>query len=222
MTGQLIEFEAWPKIPRLKKDMIVTEKIDGTNAAVLIRTVRPEDFGGMNPAGPQLTIGGPGGYTAAVVHLEGKTYLVAAQSRKRLITPDSDNFGFAKWVWDNAADLVRLLGEGRHFGEWWGSGIQRGYGLTNGEKRFSLFNVNRYQYVKGLFHQIDLVPELYRGPFSTTKVSQVLGHLSREGSQAAPGFMRPEGVIVYHVGAGSVFKAFVDPEDEAAPKGLRE
>jgi hypothetical protein len=31
--------------------------------------------------------------------------------------------------------------------------------------------------------------------------------------------MKPEGVVVYHVGAGTTFKAFVDPDVEAAPKG---
>ncbi len=31
-----------------------------------------------------------------------------------------------------------------YFGEWWGSGVQRGYGLQKGDKRFSLFNVSRW------------------------------------------------------------------------------
>ena len=34
------------------------------------------------------------------------------------------------------------LGVGQHFGEWWGFGIQRGYGLH--ERRFSLFNTGRW------------------------------------------------------------------------------
>lgn len=32
----MIEFKAWPKIPRLFRDVIITEKIDGTNAAIHI------------------------------------------------------------------------------------------------------------------------------------------------------------------------------------------
>ena len=61
---------------------------------------------------------------------------VRAGSRNRWLTPGDDNFGFASWVKLHEDDL-RQLGTGRHFGEWWGSGIQRRYGLA--EKRFSLF-----------------------------------------------------------------------------------
>ncbi len=60
-------------------------------------------------------------------------------SRTRWITAQDDNHGFARWVEGNKQELLKL-GAGRHFGEWWGSGIQRGYGLQKGEKRFSLFN----------------------------------------------------------------------------------
>lgn len=30
------EFVSWPKIARLNRDMVVTEKIDGTNAAIIV------------------------------------------------------------------------------------------------------------------------------------------------------------------------------------------
>jgi hypothetical protein len=69
--------------------------------------------------------------------------MMLAGSRSQYITPERDNHGFARWVQDDADELW-ALGEGRHFGEWWGSGIQRGYGLQKGEKRFSLFNVARW------------------------------------------------------------------------------
>ena len=67
-------------------------------------------------------------------------HVVAVQSRNRIITPGkaSDNAGFAGWVMDNEAQLVELFGPGRHFGEWWGLGIQRGYGLMH--RSFSAFN----------------------------------------------------------------------------------
>lgn len=38
------------------------------------------------------------------------------------------------------------------------------------------------------------------------------------GSFAAPGFMRPEGIIVYHSASGHVFKVLL--EDDDRPKGL--
>jgi hypothetical protein len=42
----------------------------------------------------------------------------------------------------NAEAIAATLGAGRHFGEWWGAGVQRRYGQT--AKRFSLFNVSKY------------------------------------------------------------------------------
>lgn len=104
-----IEFQEFPKIARLSRDIIITEKIDGTNAQILIT----ED-GDIFPG-----------------------------SRTKWITTKDDNHGFAKYVEGNKTELLKL-GKGRHFGEWWGSGIGRGYGLQKGEKRFSLFNVGRW------------------------------------------------------------------------------
>src|SRR4051812_4307796 len=79
--------------------------------------------------------------TNGVVHVSDDGLTVTAGSRSRWITPEADNFGFARWVAEHAEEL-RALGPGFHFGEWWGSGIQRRYGLD--EKRFSLFNVGRW------------------------------------------------------------------------------
>jgi hypothetical protein len=195
-----IEFKPWPKIPRLKKDMVVTEKIDGTNAAVIVQKIEH----GMSWDAEQV----------AQVEVDGEDYLVGAQSRNKLIRPGEDNAGFAAWVFPNAEDLARLLGPGHHYGEWWGQGIQRRYGMT--EKKFSLFNVHRYSHLKGVFHQIDLVPHLYSGPFNISTIDEILENLRLHGSEAAPGFMNPEGVVVYHAGAGTTFKAFVE---DTGPKG---
>jgi hypothetical protein len=180
-----IEFQAWPKTPRLFRPMIITEKIDGTNSAVIVTE-------------------------------DGE---VAAQSRTRLITPgkSTDNFGFAAWVEEHEDSLLQLLGPGRHFGEWWGKGIQRNYGLD--ERRFSLFNVGRFGTIAeeslGLLHT---VPVLYQGEFSTPEVEHTLNVLAGRGSQAAPGFMKPEGVVVYHAAARASFKVLLENDD--IPKGL--
>lgn len=181
---QDITFESWPKIPRLNRSMQITEKIDGTNAAIIVT-----DY---------LSVG--------------------AQSRNRLITPDTDNAGFARWVYANCEALAAMLGPGRHFGEWWGSGIQRGYGLTKGEKRFSLFNVNRYADTDlSLVPGVALVPVLFEGPFDTGYVGLILNLLGEYGSTAAPGFMRPEGIVVYHTAARTAFKVTIDHDE--SPKG---
>ena len=181
----MIEFEAFPKIPRLNRGMVVTEKIDGTNAAVIITE-------------------------------DGE---VGAQSRKRLITPDADNFGFARWVHENADALASTLGPGRHFGEWWGQGIQRRYGLQ--EKRFSLFNTSRWSAADlAAVPQLSVVPVLAAGNFSHDTIAECVRELAESGSAAAPGFMDPEGVVVYLSAARQFFKVMVKNDD--LPKGLAE
>jgi len=212
-----IEFRPWPKIARLNRDMIITEKIDGTNAAVgIVRGVGqwPQD------------IDSPSKFVARDSDEGPYYYEVYAQSRKNIITPTKDNFGFARWVWENADALIETLGEGLHFGEWWGSGIQRGYGLKNGEKRFSLFNVQRYgdptkidiSPLKDI--GVDIVPVLFEGAFHSSLVNLTLAGLAANGSMAAPGFMDPEGIIVFHVAAQMPFKVTI--KDDEKPKGSNE
>lgn len=171
-----VEFKEFGKIPRFNRLVYVTEKIDGTNACV-------------------------------VVDSDCRAF---AQSRSRLITPESDNFGFAGWVKANADELSRL-GPGHHFGEWWGVGIQRGYGLT--ERRFSLFNSYRWQDAAIRPKCCDVVPVLAVGLMSTGIVEASLAMLSTMGSFAAPGFDKPEGVVVYHTAGNLYFKATLDKDD---------
>lgn len=199
-----IEFVEFPKMARLARECIVTEKIDGTNACLFIG--------------------------------ESGEFLIG--SRSQWITPERDNHGFARWAMEHREELVAGLGVGRHFGEWWGSGIQRGYGLAKGEKRLSLFNVTRWcrhdeepaqipggdpssppKFQQRLPACVGLVPVLARGMFSTLLVEDCMNVLRKCGSQAAPGFMRPEGVVVFHV-AGSVgFKRTLE-KDESPKSAL--
>lgn len=203
--SNILEFKPWPKTPRLNKDIVITEKIDGTNAAVIVQPIE-HDFH------PTLL--------DAVVEHEGQRYVVGAQSRNRLIYPGQDNFGFAGWVRKNQQALVRLLGPGYHYGEWWGSGITKAnYGLAKGEKRFSLFNVHRYAAVAEQtdLPEMGLVKVLYTGPFSQKAINDALDDLRWNGSKVAPGFTA-EGVIVYHTASGQIYKAFTENDD--VPKGL--
>lgn len=174
------DFVEFAKIPRLSRECVVTEKIDGTNGCIYI---------------------GDDG-----------EFLVG--SRTRWITPEADNYGFARWAYANKDELMKL-GPGRHFGEWWGQGIQRGYDLK--EKRFSLFNVSRWgdDAVRPACRHV--VPTLYCGLFSTDDIEWVLDDLGFSGSAASPGFMRPEGVVIYHVAGNLYFKKTIEKDE--APKG---
>lgn len=217
----MIEYKAWPKIPRLNREIVITEKIDGTNGAIHIEEQPFGAHAATSVAEGILVLGPPDKELDGLPKFE---YVVAAQSRKRVITPNDDNHGFAKWVYENAKELVEALGKGVHFGEWWGAGINRGYGRTNksySPKTFSLFNTKKWadkiNYVKWPV-QLDVVPTIYEGPFSQGAVDHALYELRKYGSYAQPGFRRPEGVVVYHTAANDMFK--VTLENDEAPKAL--
>lgn len=135
-------------------------------------------------------------------------------SRTRWITPEDDNYGFSRWAHEHKDELMQL-GQGRHFGEWWGLGIQRGYGQT--EKRFSLFNTSRWNEANPPPSCCSVVPVLYDGIFTSTSVDHTLFNLKTSGSVAAKGFMRPEGVVIYQVAGRVYFKKTLEKDEQ--PKG---
>ena len=218
------EFRAFPKIPRLSSPYIITEKLDGSNATVVIEEY---PWTSAQPlTGPELV--------AQVDTFPTGRFNLYAQSRNRFITQQADNFGFAGWVRENAEELVQTLGAGYHVGEWWGHGIQRGYGLPRGERRFSLFNVTRRN---PLGSMADLeahfaAPPAGREPLfpdlpddrslraMSHMVDRALAKLSLEGSTAVK-FDRPEGVILWHARSGQAFKAFVNDAEKAAEVAKR-
>jgi hypothetical protein len=172
------EFESFPKIGRLNRDCTITEKIDGTNAQILFSE-------------------------------EG---IMLVGSRKRQIWPEGtegkskgcDNMAFANWAYDNQGELFKFLGPGRHYGEWAGRGIQRGYGLES--KRFYLFNTFRWGVTNAAIPQelysigLDSVPVLYEGAFCTGVVNDELEYLKLHGSMLNSDFTEAEGLMVYHHG----------------------
>lgn len=199
-----IQFKSFQKIPRLSRGMILTEKIDGTNSQILIHPIAKDYYDDT-----MLTY-----FYAA----DGSTWGIWAGSRNRWLHPamqvegrdgkmhtikkSDDNYGFAAWVMDNRDALAAELGPGRHYGEWWGKGINRGYGLD--EKRFTLFNATKWAgKPNGL---CGVVPILYQGKFDTAKVDECMDLLIQDGSVVAPGFMNPEGVVIFHEHSGHLYK----------------
>jgi hypothetical protein len=199
-----MEFKSWPSIPRLSKEKVtVTEKIDGSNSCVRIRPFNIDDDRANQ---------------VDTVSIDGDQYTIWAQSRKRLLQPvkEKDNFGFARWVYDNAHSLVGVLGSGDHYGEWWGLGIQRGYGLK--EKRFSLFNAPRWY--ETLHHtearseiaNLYIVPTLFAGQFYDLDVTGLRDDLDQNGSKAVSGF-KSEGMVVYLRELNASYKVLLENND---------
>lgn len=178
---------------RLSREVIITEKIDGTNAQIFIS----DDL---------------------------NVFLVG--SRTRWIQPGNDNHGFAAWAYAHKDELM-ILGPGRHYGEWWGKGIQRGYGLN--EKRFSLFNALRWvdpktgaslgdkqEYCPACCH---VVPVLARGVFDTRDAKAWIDMLVNYGSYASPGYINPEGIVIFHIAGNVGFKKTI--LNDETPKSLQ-
>lgn len=190
------EFIGFKKIPRLSRDITITEKLDGTSGIIYI------------DENNNLFIG----------------------SKNKWLDDHHDNHGFWHWAIEKKEELLKL-GKGYHYGEFWGKTIQRGYGLD--EKRFSLFNVGRWclynkepklisidnktkveKYQERLPQCCYLVPILYEGIFDTEKIMRTLLELEENGSKAAPGFMNPEGIVIYHKAANVYFKKTIENDEK--------
>jgi len=174
-----MEFKSFNKIPRLNREMIITEKIDGTNGVICIT--------------------------------EDGEFLVG--SRNKWITPENDNYGFAKWCYENKEELLKL-GVGWHCGEWWGKGIQRGYNQT--ENHFSLFNTSRWNPIN-MPSCCEVVPVLFRGDFDTDTIDDTLLILHTMGSWVAEGYMNAEGIVIFHTALNGYFKVTIKGDEK--PKG---
>jgi hypothetical protein len=211
------EFRPYPKTPRFHKPVVITEKIDGTNAAVVVAPYLEDwsPYDAQIQAAPGVEFG-PG--VIVIDPADGKLVVVYAQSRKRVIQPgkQTDNYGFAQWVREHASELV-LLGKGVHYGEWYGQGIQHGYGMDH--RRFALFNPD----AQDLPDCVDVVPVLTRGQASELNYRIGLMHLVLENNGSfAPGAAlgsKAEGMIIYHTGSRQVYKVLLEGDD--TPKGAR-
>jgi len=197
------EFRGFSKIPRLSREIVITEKIDGTNGLIYI-----DDHYNIWAGSRNRFLWG---------EIQDEIH--------------NDNHGFAQWVKENKHELITGLNKGYHYGGWWGKGIQRGYNLE--DKRFSLFNVGRWcmwneepklisidpktkveKYQEKLPKCCYLVPILYEGMFNTSIISSVLDELKITGSKASPQFMKPEGIIIYHKAGNLYFKKTIENDEK--------
>jgi len=189
MSGEVVElpeFRSFQKIARLSRLMTVTEKIDGTNGVIYV---------GDDIVYPPVVVAGS------------KNRWLSLHAKQ------DDNFGFARWVAEHREEAL-LLGPGYHHGEWYGSGIQRGYGLDH--KRFALFHP-RWQdnaIRPACFHTVPILAQSV--PFRLDTVDYYLAQLAVHGSVAVPG-ADAEGVVVYHEAAKTLFKKTITHDE--SPKG---
>lgn len=199
-----MEFKSFPDIKKLgSTEFSITQKIHGSNAQIMIYPVYK-----TIPNTEDSVI-----VTDEVDHME-----LLVGSRTRWIAPGNDNYGFAAFVYANKQEFIDKLGPGQHFGEWSGPGINSGEGLK--EKTLVLFDYWRYD-ANNLPPQTVLVPVLFQGLFDLQQVENCMQDLKVNGSKLAPGFMRPEGVVVQI--KGTRYKVVFDAEETqwTKPSGVK-
>lgn len=186
----MVEFKEWPKIPRGQNEEItITEKIDGTNACIIVE-----------------------------IGTDGQPHVIGMQSRSNLLAykengewircldeagKPRENYGFAAWVIDNE-ETLSILGEGYHYGEWAGPGIQKNpHNLER--KTFFLFNSDRWRDGRQQRPEgVECVPVLYEGPEyvyddgvdGLEKATTVM--MSKLWYDAKDKGYHPEGVVVWY------------------------
>ncbi|HEY0089309.1 MAG TPA: RNA ligase family protein, partial [Candidatus Lokiarchaeia archaeon] len=180
------EFKSFTKIPRLSREIIITEKIDGSNGVILI----DKDYNIFAGSRNRWLWGS----------IQDKIH--------------NDNHGFAAWVREHQRELLGL-GRGYHWGEWMGQKIQRTYGLKekrfylfNVNKWTSRKNIPN-KYLDTFIYCPDccyVVPILYKGIFDTHVIRLCLENLKLHGGKAVPNFMKPEGICIYHTAGNIYFK----------------
>lgn len=131
------------------------------------------------------------GTNACIIIQDGE--IVGVQSRKRLITPEDDNYGFAGWVEENKEDLLGLE-DGYHYGEWAGLGIQKNPHCLP-EKQFFLFNTFRWNPQNpNLPKCCKVVPVLFEGYLEGNTIEGFLNKLKYDAKPEET----PEGIVIYY------------------------
>lgn len=174
------DFKSFDKILHVgKMYMSITQKIHGSNAQIFI-------------------------YRDENGELDLKT-----GSRTRWIIPGDDNYGFAKFIYENKEQFISALGEGRHFGEWAGPGINSGEGLT--EKTLILFNWRRWKDNPELPKNVTTLPVLYSGKLTFEAIDITMENLRLNGSRLVEDYMKPEGIVI-EIGDNFYKKVFENEE----------
>jgi hypothetical protein len=155
------KFIGFPKMSRdIIGDVIITEKLDGTNACVIIENGE----------------------------------IVGVQSRKRMINVDDDNYGFASYISQNE-ELILKLGDGYHYGEWCGLGIQKNPHNLDA-KYFYLFDTRRWNTDNEPPEGIRRTRTLYTGTLNSNTVEDCMKQLEL---YAEENNYKAEGVVVRYI-----------------------
>lgn len=185
----MISFKAWPKTTRRKSKCTISEKLHGSNGALVFQVTQIEPTDGRE---------------VYILDFE-----MAVQTRNRIVTPQDDQTGIARWAEANRDTLeMDLLHVNRMLPE---PGTYYHYGefMTRGHKEphFYLFNTRRWTGVQFRTPTLKVVPVLYEGEYYEGVIEECLEDLRQNGSRIHPG-IPAEGVVTYWSGNDNMFKDY--------------
>lgn len=115
--------------------------------------------------------------------------VVGTQSRKRMISPGDDNYGFAAWVETHKEEFA-AMGDGYTYGEWAGPGIN-GNNHALEEKTLFLFNTDRWgPHNPNTPKCCKVVPIIFEG--DELDIETLMSDLKKSATT-----YEPEGLVVY-------------------------
>lgn len=189
--SERLDFQGFSKIPRLSRDMIITEKIDGTNAQICI-TEDGKIYAGsrkrwITPSDDNF------GFAAWV-----------EEHKDELIEGLGPGRHYGEW-WGKSIQRNYGLDE-------------RQFSLFNVQRWHKPETL--YQGWECFFPRClvppkccNVVPILSHSIFSTEQIYIQFEAFRHMGSYAASGFMDPEGIVICHVPSGYLFKKTFENDD---------
>lgn len=185
----MTEFHGFPKIARFSREVIVTEKIDGTNAQIYIGN-----------DGEFLT-----GSRKRWITPENDNYGFSkwAHNHKAELLGLGPGRHCGEWWGDGIQRKYNMPKGEKRFSLF---NVVRWCRHGEAPQPIPTNNPNIVKTQDVLPACVGLVPLLWRGKFDNLDIDSILTSLRQTGSKAAPGYGFPEGVVVFHVEANTGFK----------------
>jgi hypothetical protein len=191
---ELPEFISFGKIARLNKEIIITEKIDGTNAQVYVDEKRNVFAGSRSQW--------------ITPENDNHGFAKWVEENKTALSELGPGRHYGEWAG---------LGINRNYGM-----QQKTFYLFNTGRWRSHHIQGEYLNFKAAILPpkcCDVVPVLYKGLFSDLGIKRALLELAVHGSKLNK-FNKPEGIVIYHVAANRYFKVTIENDNEYKSKTI--
>ena len=172
------EFRGFKKIPRLSREICITEKIDGTSGLIYIDETNNIFAGSRNRWLDD--------------HNDNHNFWHWTMENKEELLKLGKGYHYGEW-WGKGIQRGYNLQEKRfslfNVGRW--------------IKDKNIFLKEKQEYCPEC---CEVVPILYQGMFNMAQIEGQLDILKTTGSKASKGFMKPEGIVIYYKAGNYYFK----------------